>query len=70
MQKVEEGLFDYDDEVEAPTQHKCNLCDSQGVYRYAPYDFGNNWKEESRWRCWEHGKQYDNDPEWDYFGDI
>ena len=70
MGKMEEGLSDYENEVEAPTQCKCKLCDECGVYRYAPYDFEHNWKESSRWRCWEHGKQYDDDPEWDYYGDI
>jgi len=47
-------------------RHPCFECGEVGCYRYAPYDFGNNWEESERWRCHTHGSKYHNDPEWDY----
>lgn len=67
---IVEGLIECDVAEQEIKVEKCSLCLEQGVYRYAPYDFESNWHERPRWRCWKHGKQYADDPEWDYIGDI
>lgn len=52
---------------EDPVLPICYLCDNIAQYRYACYDFGDNWSEWERWRCQEYGHQHHGDYEWDFF---